>query len=198
MSYCACRRTCSSLPLHHAQPPTHPHLTRKQVGNNLKYWGNNEEVVGSTLGLLLEMTQGCGSAKVLLTFDTIQYILQHHTPGMPFPTHPPTYSIHHLSPSISLTHPPIQTEHFPFLSLPANSRHRTSFHTTLARLILSVLDENMTITFEAFMEPILQVLGQLNNTADLRSEEAKQATIGACRDLRGRYMGGWVDGWMDR
>jgi hypothetical protein len=30
-----------------------------------------------------------------------------------------------------------------------------------------------------------QVLAQLLNTADLRSEEAKQAIIGACRDLRG-------------
>jgi hypothetical protein len=35
-----------------------------QIGNNLKYWGQNEEVIHRTLQLFLEMTMGCGSAKV--------------------------------------------------------------------------------------------------------------------------------------
>ena len=143
----------------HLTPHTNIHTythTHTQVGNNLKFWGKNEEVVARTLQLFFEMTMGCGSAKVLLTLDTVQYLLQHHTP-----------------------------EHFPFLTVPANSRHRTSFHATLARLILSVMDESAGTTFEAFMEPILQVLAQLLNTQDLRSEEAKQAIIGVCRDLRG-------------
>lgn len=64
---------------------------------------------------------------MLLSLETVQYLLTHHTP-----------------------------HHFPFLSLPANSRHRTSFHATLARLILSVTDD-MANTFDAFMEPIVQV-----------------------------------------
>lgn len=62
-----------------------------------------------------------------MNLETVQYLLQHHTP-----------------------------DHFPFLAVPANSRHRTSFHATLARLILSVMDD-MATTFDVFMEPILQV-----------------------------------------
>lgn len=34
------------------------------MGNNLKFWGENEEVISKTLQLFLEMTMGCGSAKV--------------------------------------------------------------------------------------------------------------------------------------
>lgn len=117
-----------------------------KIGNNLKYWGQNEEVVARTLQLFLEMTMGCGSAKTLMTLETVQYLLQHHT-----------------------------AEHFPFLTIPANSRHRTSFHATLARLILSVMDD-MSTSFDTFMEPILQVLRQLLSTPDLRSEQAKQVS----------------------
>lgn len=128
-----------------------------KIGNNLKYWGNNEEVINRTLQLFLEMTMGSGSAKVLMSLDTVSYLLQHHT-----------------------------ADHFPFLNIPANSRHRTSFHATLARLILSVMDE-MSTSFDAFMEPILQVMGRLLTTSDtdFRTAEAKQAIIGVCRDLRG-------------
>ena len=65
------------------------------------------------------------------------------------PLHSPTSHLHH--------HPQHHTpEHFPFLAVPANARHRTAFHATLARLILSVVDETQA-SFDAFMEPILQV-----------------------------------------
>lgn len=39
-------------------------LCLMQMGNNLKYWGDNEEVISKTLQLFLEMTMGCGSSKV--------------------------------------------------------------------------------------------------------------------------------------
>jgi exportin-7 len=116
-------------------------------------------------------------SQVLMSLETVQYLLQHHTP-----------------------------DHFPFLTVPANSRHRTSFHATLARLILSVRErvrmgltsslmtgrmlcitqvmDEMATSFDTFMEPILAVLSQLSSTPDLRSEQAKQAIIGVFRDLR--------------
>jgi hypothetical protein len=53
-----------------------PPQKKTQIGNNLKYWGKQEEVVAKTLQLFLEMTMGCGAAKVLLTLDTVQYLLQ--------------------------------------------------------------------------------------------------------------------------
>mmetsp|Transcript_992 Transcript_992/g.1252 ORF Transcript_992/g.1252 Transcript_992/m.1252 type:complete len:1105 (-) Transcript_992:236-3550(-) len=125
-----------------------------KIGNNLKYWPDSEEIIGRTLSLFLDMASGY-STKLLLSLDTVQYLLLHHTP-----------------------------EHFPFLGLESNMRHRTTFHTTLVRLIFSNLDE-MSDTFDSFMEPILTVMGQLNNTPDLRQESVRAALIGICRDLRG-------------
>ena len=45
------------------------------------------------------------------------------------------------------------------------------------------------------MQPTLQVLAQLNATADLRAGDARQAFIGVCRDLRGVAQVRWAD-WL--
>ncbi|CAM9455170.1 unnamed protein product, partial [Phaeothamnion confervicola] len=126
-----------------------------KVGNNLKYWPDEEDVVGRTLQLFLDMASGYSSSKMLLGLDTVKYLVQNHTP-----------------------------EFFPFLSVPANTRHRTTFHMTLARLIFSSTEDTNAM-FEAFMEPLLLVLGQLGSAAAFRQESVKRALIGVCRDLRG-------------
>lgn len=130
-----------------------------KMGDNLKYWPEEQEIVGKTLDLFHDMAGGYSSSKLLLTLDTVKYLARHHT-----------------------------AEHFAFLGIPANVRHRTTFHATLTRLLLSPGgEEKLGLTFEQFMEPILNVLGQLGilSAQDLRSENCRRPLIGVFRDLRG-------------
>jgi len=130
-----------------------------KVGNNLKYWAEEQEIVGKTLELLLDMASGYSSSKLLLTLDTVKFLARNHT-----------------------------EDHFPFLALPANVRHRTTFHATLTRLLLSPSgEEKLGLTFDQFMEPICRVMSQLEalSPTELRSEAARRPMIGVFRDLRG-------------
>lgn len=130
-----------------------------KIGNNLKFWPEDTEIVQHTLDLLLDMAGGYSSSKLLLTLDTVKFLARHHT-----------------------------EDHFPFLAAPANVRYRTTFHATLARLLLSPTGtEKLGISFETFVEPILNTLNMLGNlsSSDLRNEAARRPLIGAFRDLRG-------------
>lgn len=134
-------------------------LIATKVGNNLKYWPEETEIVQKTLDLLLDMAGGYSSSKLLLTLDTVKFLARHHT-----------------------------EDHFPFLAVRANVRHRTTFHATLTRLILQPSgEEKLGLTFEQFVEPITNTLKQLASlsTSDLRNEVARWPLIGAFRDLRG-------------
>lgn len=134
-------------------------LIATKVGNNLKYWPDEAEIVQKTLELLLDMAGGYSSSKLLLTLDTIKYLARHHT-----------------------------EDKFPFLAVRSNVRHRTTFHATLTRLILQPGgEEKLGLTFEQFVEPITNILKQLNNLSlsDLRNEVTRWPLIGAFRDLRG-------------
>jgi exportin-7 len=135
--------------------PSNPSPSLLQIGNNLKYWSHDSEVIGQTLQLFLDMASSYSSSRMLLDLDTVKFLVQHHT-----------------------------GEHFAFLLVPANTRQRTVFHTTLARLIFSTM-EDMNALFDAFMKPILTVLTQLGSAQPFRQEDVKQALIGVCRDLRG-------------
>jgi len=130
-----------------------------KIGNNLKYWPDDQDIIGSTLELLLDMASGYSSSKLLLTLETVRFLARHHT-----------------------------EDHFPFLSVPANARHRTTFHTILARLLLSPGGEDkLDLTFEQFLDPIVNNLSQLGalSANDLRNEAARRPIIGVFRDLRG-------------
>ncbi len=130
-----------------------------KVGNNLKYWPEESDIIQKTLILLLDMAGGYSSSKLLLTLDTVKLLARHHT-----------------------------EDHLPFLGVSANVRHRTTFHATLTRLILQPTgEEKLGITFEQFVNPITTTLKQLDglSMSDLRSEQARWLLIGAFRDLRG-------------
>jgi len=134
-------------------------LIATKVGNNLKFWPEETEIVQKTLDLLLDMAGGYSSSKLLLTLETVKFLAHHHT-----------------------------EEHFPFLAVRANVRHRTIFHATLTRLVLQPTGtEKLGLTFEQFLEPITNTLKQLDNLSlsDLRNEAARWPLIGAFRDLRG-------------
>lgn len=130
-----------------------------KMGNNLKYWPEDQDLIGKTLDLLHDMAQGYSSSKLLLTLETVRYLARHHT-----------------------------EDQFPFLAIPANARHRTTFHATLTRLLLSPSgEEKLSLTFDQFLEPIVTKLAQLGalSPTDLRQEGCRQPLIGVFRDLRG-------------
>ena len=130
-----------------------------KMGNNLKFWPEEQDIVGKTLELLHDMAGGYSSSKLLLTLETVRFLARHHT-----------------------------EDHFPFLGIPGNARHRTTFHATLTRLLLSPGGEDkLGITFEQFLEPIVIKLGQLGSLSanDLRNENCRRPLIGVFRDLRG-------------
>ena len=134
-------------------------LIVNKMGNNLKYWPEEAEIIGKTLELFLEMAGGYSSAKMLLNLETVRYFARNHT-----------------------------AEAFPFLGVPSNTRHRTTFHATLTRLLLSSDGENkLGVTFDQFLEPISIALDQIGalNQNDLRNEVARRPLVGVFRDLRG-------------
>jgi len=130
-----------------------------KMGNNLKYWPDDHEITGKTLDLLHDMAGGYSSSKLLLNLETIRFLAMHHT-----------------------------EDHFPFLAIPSNARHRTTFHSTLTRLLLSPNGvDKLGLTFDQFLEPIINTIGQLGQLSpgDLRSENCRRPLIGVFRDLRG-------------
>lgn len=127
-----------------------------KIGNNLKFWGEVEVVISKTLALFFEVASGYSSGKLLLGLETVQYLIANHT-----------------------------ADEFPFLAVPANTRHRTTFHSTIARLIFTTAFDESSERFERFMEPIENVLTQLLQTPNYRVPEVREAVIGVCRDLRG-------------
>jgi len=117
-----------------------------------------QDVVRNTLELFYELASGYSSSKLLLSLDTVRFLLLHHT-----------------------------SDHFPFLAVPGNVRHRTTFHVTLTRLLFSSTPEEMPLTFEQFISPICDTLSKLGtlSTAELRGENVRSPLIGVLRDLRG-------------
>jgi len=133
-----------------------------KIGKNLKFWPDEHEIVSKTLDLLTDMAGGYSSSKLLLTLDTVKYLASHHT-----------------------------HEEFPFLNVLSNARKRTTFHAILVRLLLSPNgQEKLGVTFDQFMEPIIETMSQLGalDATQLRSEAAKMPLIGVFRDLRGVTM----------
>ncbi len=126
-----------------------------KIATNLKVYGSCDEVITLTLGLfqvqspacsrftnqlfcvvslrhlseavgaLQDLAAGYMSGKLLLKLEATAFILQHHT-----------------------------AEHFAFLDDPANSRSRTSFYCTLARLLFM---EDTPAKFKSFVAPLQQV-----------------------------------------
>ncbi|XP_046909071.2 ran-binding protein 16 [Dermatophagoides farinae] len=134
----------------------------RKIITNLKYWGNDEDIVTKTLQILNDLSIGYSSVRKLVQLEEIQFILNNHT-----------------------------AEHFPFLSNSFDIKYmkcRTIFYTSLGRLFMidSGEDEDK---FEKFMQPITSSLdtlkNMLNNKSMFNEEETKKALIGISRDLRG-------------
>ena len=133
-----------------------------KVLNNLKVWADNAVLVKETLVLLATMVQGNageGAARILLDLDITRTLLRQHT-----------------------------AEHVEFLAYryPANARHRTTYYLTLTHLLaLHLEDADASGAFEAFIQPILATMTNLQGAVSLRTDEARFSIIGVARDLRG-------------
>lgn len=131
-----------------------------KIATNLKVYGSSEDLVHLTLSLFQDLAAGYMSGKLLLKLDAISYILTHHT-----------------------------SDYYAFLDHPANTRNRTVFYSTLARLLFM---EDTPQKFKSFVTPINSVLlaiaqaaGGSNKAQQLRASVPKQTVVGLFRDLRG-------------
>ncbi|KAG5446571.1 Exportin 7 [Clonorchis sinensis] len=144
-----------------------------KVVTNLKYWTENEPILNRTLNLLSELSRGYTAMRKLLRLEDIQFMLTSHT-----------------------------EENFPFLttrsdfsSLSTNRqtsvlRLRTTFYTTLARLLMVELGEDEN-RFLNFMAPLTRNANQLivallsGSPSHMTPDQIKNAVVGLARDLRG-------------
>ncbi|CAL8462392.1 g1925 [Coccomyxa elongata] len=129
-----------------------------KIATNLKVYGSCDEVITLTLGLFQDLAAGYMSGKLLLKLDATAFILQHHT-----------------------------AEHFAFMDDPANSRSRSSFYCTLAKLLFM---EDTPAKWKSFVAPLQQVLMGIASAASggamaFRHTVQRQTVIGLLRDLRG-------------
>lgn len=123
-------------------------------------YGRSEELVHSSLMLFQDLASGYMSGKLLMKLDAVAFLLQHHS-----------------------------SAHYSFLDHPANGRSRTTFYTTLARLLFM---EDTPAKFRAFVAPLQQVLVNLAEAirmapspAALRASVPPATVTGLFRDLRG-------------
>jgi hypothetical protein len=104
-----------------------------KCASNLKGHVSHEPVVYSTLTLFQDLAAGFMSGKVLLRLDAAQQLLRAHSSAA-----------------------------FPFLDHPANSRARTVYYATLARLLYA---EESPARFRAFVAPLHAVLSGVAQAA---------------------------------
>jgi exportin-7 len=130
--------------------------------SNLKVWSRHEEIVDKSLLLFHELASGYSSSKTLSKLEVVTYTLGNHGP-----------------------------QQLPFLNESGNPRHRTTFYTTLTRILL--MDDQGHMDFDVFMAPFTPVLQHLqaflSNPASANPgparEEARGLLMGVLRDLRG-------------
>eukprot|EP01135_Chromosphaera_perkinsii_P004888 Nk52_evm8s303 gene=Nk52_evmTU8s303 len=132
----------------------------RKIVSNLKRWYTSDNVVTRCLQIVSDLTLGYSSVRMLAKLDTMNYIMGNHS-----------------------------GQEFPFLDVPSNSRHRTTFYKSLGRLLFIDSSEEEG-KFEAFMRPFTNVCENMGSLMQqgrerLRQEDVKHAVIGLCRDLRG-------------
>ena len=144
------------LMFHHMGLGEHPQIVAHLVfklANNLRFWGASDVIVRRSNEVLHDLVFSFAAGRLLLTMPALTQMLTRHGP-----------------------------EHFPFLSERSNARHRTTFYTSLARLVFF---EDDSERFEPFVEPLLQVAARVQPSVHLRDENVALAVMGVCRDMRG-------------
>jgi exportin-7 len=133
-------------------PEVVTHIVLK-LANNLRFWGDDDTIIKRSNEVLRDMVHSFSSGRLLLTIPQVAAVLREHGPA-----------------------------HFPFLLKMANARHRTSFYSSLARLVFF---EDDSERFEPFIAPLLAALEGVRTSIRLRDERVAMALLGSARDLRG-------------
>lgn len=128
------------------------HMVLK-LANNLRFWGNDDTIIKRSNEVLHDLVFSFASGRLLLTIDEISQMLVNHG-----------------------------QQYFPFLANPRNVRHRTTFYTSLARLVFF---EDDSERFDPFIAPLLSVLDSIAPSIQVRDDRIGSAIIGVSRDLRG-------------
>lgn len=123
--------------------------------NNIKYWHRSDKILEETLEVFVELVSSYSSSKTLLNLDTVNFLVHNHVGA-----------------------------HFPFLGYDNDNKYRITFYSALSRLVFSS-SEDLNNSFDSFIVPNLEIMAQLSQTPDLRSDAVKTAIVGALRDLRG-------------
>ena len=126
-----------------------------KIVSNLKHRSEVGEVTEKTLALFSDLAGGYCSGKLLLKLENVHLILASHT-----------------------------AEEFPFLQVEANMRLRTTFYSTLCKLLFS---DETNLRFKAFVAPFTQLFNQLGalSDAEFAAPAVRTALVGLLRDLRG-------------
>jgi len=130
----------------------------RKLASNLRFWANNEGIIQKTLEEFNVLTSGYSSVRLMAKLETVNFLLQN-----------------------------FMSDHFAFLNNPKNSVHRTTFCSSLAKLLFTA-EENLEDKFEEFIKPISLRMDQLlniTNPMDFRQEAVQIALVGLFRDLRG-------------
>ncbi|CAO2833097.1 unnamed protein product [Amaranthus hypochondriacus] len=129
-----------------------------KIATNLKCYTENEEVIGHTLSLFLELASGYMTGKFLLRLDTVKFIVSNHT-----------------------------KDHFPFLEEHRCSRSRTSFYYIIGWLIF-MEDNSVKFksSMEPLLKVFISL--ESTPDSMFRSDNVKYSLIGLMRDLRGIAM----------
>ena len=127
-----------------------------KVCNNIKYWHSSEKLLEETLAVFSELISSYGSSKMLLSLETVKFLVYHHS-----------------------------GEHFPFLGYDqgGDNKHRVTFYSAMSRLVFSS-SEDVDNLFDVFIEPNIITIQRLT-TADLGAHGVRAAVIGVLRDMRG-------------
>lgn len=129
----------------------------EEVCRNLRSWCDNETVINESLKLLLDITNGYESSKMLLRLDSVTYVLQHHTVCVIF----------------SLDS---QEQEFPFLLSASFSHLRSIYYQSLTNLILL---NSVPGRLEVLLSPVVERIAKLSATTTFSSEDCvgKKETI---------------------
>jgi exportin-7 len=123
--------------------------------NNIKYWHRDDTILEETLEVFVELVSSYSSSKTLLSLDTVNFLVHNHVGA-----------------------------HFPFLGYDNDNKYRITFYSALSRLVFSS-SEDLNNSFDVFIAPNIEIIGQLSQAQDIRTPAVKIAIIGALRDLRG-------------
>ena len=103
----------------------------EKVCNNLRNWSDEDKVVETSLNLFLDLSEPYYGCKLLLQLESIDFMLQNHT-----------------------------EDTFKFLTSPSLLPLRTTYYTSLTKLVLM---DNIPGRLEMFLTPFSTLLQRLGN-----------------------------------